>query len=489
MNRISQYCLAFILSISSIYAQSNVQMPQLLITHEGRLTKNMPDYVWGSMALIDGQDTIVLDARFKTRGATAMQYLSKPALSMKLRSRQPDGTELEIDSTLLGLRSASSWILDAMAIDRIQMRNRVAFDIWNEFSHLPYETEFGARNGTVGRFVEVTINGQYKGIYCLTDRINRKLLDLKKPELDVNGNLIQVRGALYKHGTNDIGDQNIGGVYNDDHSAYVVAWHDAWELSEPDDYPCLGAWDALNTLYLYNNAKDADWVRAHFTLSQLAEYQIFITALAIADNWGTKNSFLSIRNMRGDGEKNKYVYTPWDLDTSLGGRYDGAYYNGTYTDWKVADVMKQSGPIPFSILAAQPDYLTELRNAWIRGSKGALSVASVQAKLETYRDLFLQSGAWDRHTANPNGARLCSVSSSGDVCSLTDEVAYVVAWYSERFAEMDAYFNVSDTDRANYVALESAQIGNQSSKLVVRNGQVLISQGNMLFTLTGQKAE
>jgi len=41
------------------------------------------------------------------------------------------------------MRQASSWILDAMAIDRIKMRNRVCFDLWNEFSSLPYSTDYG----------------------------------------------------------------------------------------------------------------------------------------------------------------------------------------------------------------------------------------------------------------------------------------------------------------------------------------------------------
>jgi hypothetical protein len=95
------------------------------------------------------------------------------------------------------MRSCSSWILDAMAIDRICMRNRVAFDIWNDFSRLPYDSGFERRNGTEGRFVEVYINDRYYGIYCMSDRINRNLLNLKKVSEDEGGS-ITVRGVLYK---------------------------------------------------------------------------------------------------------------------------------------------------------------------------------------------------------------------------------------------------------------------------------------------------
>ena len=114
-------------------------------------------YIQGEMTLEDTDGTIIqLPAKFKTRGATALQYTMKPSFNMKLESE--DGEELDTD--LLGIRKASSWILDAMAIDRICMRNRVCFDIWNEFAPLPYKTDFDSRNGMKGKFVIVYINDE-----------------------------------------------------------------------------------------------------------------------------------------------------------------------------------------------------------------------------------------------------------------------------------------------------------------------------------------
>ena len=115
------------------------------------------DYTNGTMQLTDENGNVVeLNAQFRTRGATARQYLMKPSLNMKLRT---DDYSASQDSMLLGMRSMSKWILDAMAIDRICMRNRVAMDVWNEYSPLPYDTEFDGRSGTIGRFVEMYING------------------------------------------------------------------------------------------------------------------------------------------------------------------------------------------------------------------------------------------------------------------------------------------------------------------------------------------
>lgn len=413
-------------------------MPQLKISFEGSLSKDMEDYVNGSMQLTDADGNVVeLPAGFKTRGATAKKYTMKPALNMKLFS--DDYTE-EADSSLLAMRSCSSWILDAMAIDRICMRNRVAFDIWNEFSQLPYATEFDGRNGTEGQFVELFINNKYYGIYCLTDKINRKLLDLKKAQ-EKNG-VVTIRGALYKSGTNDIADQNNPG-YNEDSTACVIKWHDAWELSYPDEYGCLQAWKPLQDAILTGNNKD--YVKKYFFLENLADYQIHTMALCIGDNWGNKNHYLSVRNITKDiddtdpteADRRRFVMTPWDLDTSFGGHYEGEYYDGTYSNWKVEDISK-NGPYPISCLLGDEEYKAILKQRWIDGRVGAFSVENVCKKLENYRDYFNQSGAWKRMVEHFNAQS----SRPKYVNDLTREIDFIKEWYKARFQQMDAYFGI-----------------------------------------------
>lgn len=93
-----------------------------------------------------------------------------------LAVRLVDGRGDDLDANVLGIREENSWILDAMAIDRIRMRNRICFDIWNSMSSTPYDTGYDNRNGTDGVFVELFLNGEYWGLYCLSDKVDRKLL-------------------------------------------------------------------------------------------------------------------------------------------------------------------------------------------------------------------------------------------------------------------------------------------------------------------------
>lgn len=447
--------------ISSTYAQ--VKMPVLRVSFDGKFSSKMTEYLNGTMQLTDETGNVTqLNAKFKTRGATAKNYSMKPSFNMKLRNE--DYSESQ-DSMLLGMRSCSSWILDAMAIDRICMRNRVVFDVWNEYGRLPYETSFDSRNGTIGRFVEVYINDQYHGIYCMNDRVNRKLLDLKKVKENEDGS-ITTRGVLYKHGTSDIANQNERN-FNEDYSAATLSWHNAWELAEPDDYPSYEAW--LPLLDAYDNGKNAAYIKKYFYLENLAQYQILVMAFSASDNWGEKNRYLSIRNIQKDiddpdpseAARRKFVLTPWDLDTSLGGEYNGSRYDGNYTDWKIADVAKK-GVYPFSNCMADPEYKAVLKACWTEQRTAALSVQNVAGKLRAYRDLFLQSGAWERMTTyyDMQKNKPCYVE------DLTKEIELIIAWYAARYTEMDKYFGIEETDAISEVEMATTEAGTAAPEAV-----------------------
>ena len=447
-------------------------LPVLKVSFDGEVTPGM-DYVSGSMVLTDTDGAVVeLPAQFKTRGATASLYMCKPSLNMKLRT--PDYSE-EADSSLLGMRSCSSWILDAMAIDRICMRNRVAYDIWNEFSRLPYDTEFGGRNGTEGRFIEMYINGQYYGIYHLMDRINRKLLNLKKFQVKEDGSVL-LRGVLYKSGTNDILNQNEPS-YSPDSSACVVEWHNAWELSYPEEYGGAKIWQPLQDAIL--NGRNENYVKRYFYLQNLADYQLFVMALCISDNWGNKNRFLSIRNINkdindsdpADSERRKFVVTPWDLDTSFGGHYEGKYYDGNYTEWPVNAIFNNTA-YPYGFIYGDEEYLAILRQRWIEGREGAFSPSSINKKLELYRDLFLNSGAWQRMTDHFEAQK----SRPMYVLDLTREIDFIEKWYANRFREMDAYFGIKESDTEDGITV--------SEELRVKSEE---SQQSAIYDLSGRR--
>ena len=140
--------------------------------------------------------TELLQMNIKLRGATAG---GKPKKSYALKLKDADGVS-SLDRSFLGLRNDNNWILDAMFIDPARMRNRVSTDLWNEFATLPYysASEPKLRNGTRGGFVEVFLNDAYNGLYCMTEKIDRQQLNLKKLKYNIDSTVVTQRGGMYK---------------------------------------------------------------------------------------------------------------------------------------------------------------------------------------------------------------------------------------------------------------------------------------------------
>ena len=269
------------------------------------------------------------------------------------------------------------------------------------------------------------------------------MLNLKKVKEREDGS-VQIRGVLYKSGTSNVNPQEKPS-YNEDSTACVVSRHNAWELTYPDEYGCFTAWEPLQDAFA--NGKNAAYVKKYFYLENLADYQILIMALSIGDNWGNKNHYLSIRNINKDiddpdpteADRRRFVLIPWDLDTSLGGRYDGSYYDGNYSAWAVKNI-SSNALYPISAVIDDAEYKAILKKRWNEGRKGAFSVESVKVKLEKYRDLFIESGAWQRMVTYFDGQK----SRPKYVNDLAREIELVEEWYEARFNEMDDYFGIED---------------------------------------------
>ena len=163
-------CFVFICGLllfnTFLWAES---LPKVYLTAPNLST----EYSNGTIRIDDGAEMLA-DVRY--RGATSLQYQKK---SFAIRLKDSEGNK--VNAALLGMRSDNSWILDAMAADKARMRNRVSTDLWLDFSNKVYyaNQEPQVLNGTRGKFVEVFLNDDYYGLFCLTEKIDRKQLKLK----------------------------------------------------------------------------------------------------------------------------------------------------------------------------------------------------------------------------------------------------------------------------------------------------------------------
>lgn len=379
---------------------------------------NSKAYTTGSLRVTDpaslGYDSLMI-AAFKYRGASSSNY---PKRSYAIKLRDENGNS--VDRKLLGYRSDNNWILDAMYIDLACMRNRVATDLWNAFECKPYyaDREKKVRTGTRGKFVEVILNGQWWGLYCMTEKMDRKQLKLKKfmPAAQSTTGENEVHGVLYKsnqwtyevfmgHESNDDNDNKQVIYPHKKVSDYKnIMGQETWceyEFKYPDYEDEAVEWrplhDAANmvaTSFILN----IDSVKSRFDYPMLRDYYLFIDLLLATDNHG-KNLFWYAYDTQGP-EGDKLSLAPWDLDGTFGQDWDGVITNTKDVTLDFDTYIKnyEHGQFAiFDLIKSRSEWQQDLKDRYAElRIKGVISGDSIANRFANYASLFEASLADQR---------------------------------------------------------------------------------------------
>ena len=397
---------------------ANIRFTFLPIVELNCSSVNSKAYTTGSLRVTDpaslGYDSLMI-AAFKYRGASSSNY---PKRSYAIKLRDENGNS--VDRKLLGYRSDNNWILDAMYIDLACMRNRVATDLWNAFECKPYyaDREKKVRTGTRGKFVEVILNGQWWGLYCMTEKMDRKQLKLKKfvpASLSTTGEN-EVHGVLYKsnqwtyevfmgHESNDDNDYKQVIYPHKKVSDYKnILGQETWceyEFKYPDYEDEAVEWrplhDAANmvaTSFILN----IDSVKSRFDYPMLRDYYLFIDLLLATDNHG-KNLFWYAYDTQGP-EGDKLSLAPWDLDGTFGQDWDGVITNTKDVTLDFDTYIKnyEHGQFAiFDLIKSRSEWQQDLKDRYAElRIKGVISGDSIANRFANYASLFEASLADQR---------------------------------------------------------------------------------------------
>jgi subtilisin-like proprotein convertase family protein len=168
----------------------------------------------------------------KTRGQSSQMF---PKKSYSIDTVDPNGEDVNVP--LLGMPSEHKWVLHAAFNDKSLIRNYLAYRLSGELGHYAPRT----------RFVELVIDGNYRGVYLLTEKIKR----------DKN------RVAISK---NDVGEPD-----NDITGGYIVRidkWSDSRD-SWLSNYPSNTNGNKVRFQYEFPRPKNIqqsqkDYIREHF---------------------------------------------------------------------------------------------------------------------------------------------------------------------------------------------------------------------------------
>ena len=455
---------------------------------------NSSKYTTGVMrvtqANVPGYDSIYF-AAFKYRGASAQGYEKK---SYAIKMREADGVTSK-DVEFFGLRSDNNWILDAMAVDQACMRNRVSTDLWNDFATPPYHKREGfekkARHGTRGEFAEVYLNGKYHGLYCFTEKMDRKQLKLKKLEEATATKAPVIHGTLYKSSqwsyevlmghemgvnyyTMEPPRSYDNSVRSETWANYEIKYPD-WE-EEPIDWGPL--WNAVNFVATTVDGKFNANFNQYFDYDNVTDYFLFIELMLATDNHG-KNMFFYNYDQQLEDKMlcNRIGLAPWDLDGTWGRRWDGSsnickpnqdfteflwdYEHGTLT---LFHRLKRISAFGWKAeLAAR---YAELRETYF-------SEESLCNRFQEYADLFSASGAttreenrWQKY--HPD---------------ILEDVAYIKQWIEERLKYLDKQYGYVKVDAIDRVDTNQLTIYAGEGSITLSSD---VPQTIKLYTIGGQ---
>jgi len=173
-----------LISISTIYFYSYIKFSQMITSKYNRININCnekiekeEDYVNCTLEVISENPEYnkgPMNSKIKLQG---MRNIKLPKKGYRL--------ELSTRTSLLGMRKDDDWLLLAMFLDYPHMRIKLSFDLWRSFKPL---------NPTAilpkSEYVAVYFNGEFKGLYLLVEKIDRRLFDLDSAQNTLDSSLI-----------------------------------------------------------------------------------------------------------------------------------------------------------------------------------------------------------------------------------------------------------------------------------------------------------
>ena len=259
----------------------------------------------------------ITPAKAKWRGGiTNGETKHKRNYHVKLLDANGDKAEAKY----FGLRKDNSWLLEACQVDMLRIRNRTLTDLWNDFASAPYyaSAEPKALSATRGRFVELILNNEYRGIYCMTEAVDRKQMKLMKyDEADgtIHGMLWKAKEWSYAVFMGHERDSNVYPMthpeaysnYSDTWSHYELKYPELDDVSPTDWSPLYEAVDFVATS---SDAEFREHVGEYFDMPVVIDYYVLMEVELSADNHG-KNLFWACYDKTED---RKLTLAAWDMD-------------------------------------------------------------------------------------------------------------------------------------------------------------------------------
>lgn len=382
------------------------ELPLISITTNDEIVDE-PD-VLGHFKLIESnQNLVVSNIGIQYRGASSQSYPKKP-FEIKFWNDE-QGTETH-DEKLLGMHSDDGWNLQAMYNEPLRFHSKTSNDLW-KLIHKPYylSSEPEAASGIEMKYAELFLNGEYRGIYCVGEKVNRKLLKLKKYNKNIKGELYKGdqwgQSSTFSSLTSYNNDELLWGGFEYKHPKELTDWINIYNFV---DFVVNETPDNFNNLY-----------KSKFEVNNAIDYFIFFNLLRATDNAG-KNLYIAKYNTN-----EPYFYVPWDLDGTFGTIWNGQHEN-------ITNDLLSNGLYNRLFYNCSDGFREKLNLRWIELRSTIITHSNLMNMLTNNYNLLKQNGVYERESmAWP------------DYNADETELNYISTWLTNRLAFLDSKFSES----------------------------------------------
>ena len=317
----------------------------------------------------------------KLRGNSSLSFNQKK-YTIELRDDQGK----ELDAGLLGMPAHSDWVLLAPYNDVSAVRDPLAFQLWRDMGHWAPRT----------RMVEVTVDGDYRGIYILSEAIKRgkDRVDIAKMKKgDVTGRDV-TGGYLLRIDT-----------YNDDDATFtskvpgigmgIMTSEVVWSCI----YPKKKKLQPEQLTYIQNYVDTVEQViqsegfanpktgyARYIDVPSFVDYFIHTELSLNADGY-KRSAYFYKERQNADGTGGKLVAGPvWD--------YNLAYGNCNFANannleaWCFEGASNSPTPALWQRLLQDPAFRKAVKQRYKALRKGVLSLKSINAYIDGHARLL-----------------------------------------------------------------------------------------------------
>ncbi|MBP6640874.1 MAG: CotH kinase family protein [Bacteroidia bacterium] len=314
-------------------------------------------------------------------GFAGMEYRGRSSqrhskMSFAIETRDSLG-EKPKSAKLLDLPKESEFVLTANFSDKSLLRNFLAYDIFGKMGHYSPRV----------RFVDLVMDGEYRGIYLLGEKIKRgnKRVDIAKLDKDDNAGDSLTGGYIiktdWKQGANNDGwESQFYPMRSDELQYWLFHYPESDDITDPQRAYIHAYVDSFE-LACNKGLTDEKGGYPHFI-----DVPSFIDVMIVAELAKNVDAFwLSSYYYKDRSSKGGKLHAGpiWDYDLGFGNFEHHYGYSPSGWHWEEYGTTSDKTPFWWDFLARDPAFQNQMKCRWLELRKGILSQERLFAVIDS----------------------------------------------------------------------------------------------------------